>query len=780
MTMTTLSSEGRLRRLCGGMIKRNRSFMLYFGVLLFVLYPMQYMLNIFSKSFDMQLASYEAGNGLVTLISEANAHHTSSTAVLLSIAVFVMTLVMGLAQFGYLHSKKAVDVYHELPVNRCTLALANILAAFATVMAPLAANYLVVLVLGAVKRVMNPLFPIIAPGLLLDLVCWAVVVFAVLCIVAFVAVQVGSIFDNFLFSCELLVVAPTVIYLTIMLFEQMLRGYYYSSSERQWILRTSPITVMAEHYSMQTMTDPKFLYNLLAVGVWLVIALLLLWATMRIYRKRPSELAESSTSRKPLAQLGVLAATYIGAPVCGLLFGSLTGVGEDGYSFVIWSVVFAILIYVLAQVILLRGFKGIKKAVLPGVVTVGLIGAFCMVLTTGGLGFESRLPAASDIQSVNINYRGRYNASLYLADSRKTFEDSSLPGVTLYSYNVKRGVDLESAESIDAVLRLHKVASDSSLDNFSTNRRWTSRILLTYTLQNGRQMTREYNYNELSAVEHELLALENTDEFKQETHPVFLMKARDYASFEIEDSLGFEQASVTNQADMQRLLDALQDDMMAENLLKLEDHTELAPCTIAFTAATPLEYLQLTEDAYNGGFVVVRSSYTNTLRVLEELGLGQFAHPDTGKIAEMRVYYENRFFGDVSPITVQAGIDLAQYTKEMDRIYEVNDQNNMVVQVTDAAQLAQIKAKMFNLGCCDASPAMVTFYDENGSFGGYAHIMPQDLPQAVREQFPEWLQEEWHDLRLNTILATEEGSVGIIGGADGPTEVYVAEIENAR
>ena len=46
MTMTTLSSEGRLRALCGGMIKRNRSNMLYFGVLLFVLYPLQYVRSL--------------------------------------------------------------------------------------------------------------------------------------------------------------------------------------------------------------------------------------------------------------------------------------------------------------------------------------------------------------------------------------------------------------------------------------------------------------------------------------------------------------------------------------------------------------------------------------------------------------------------------------------------------------------------------------------------------------------------------------------------------------
>ena len=177
MTMTTLSSEGRLRGLCGGMIKRNRSFMLYFGVLLFVLYPLQYMLHIFDEGFDSRLGFVANGTGSLNLLNVANAHHNDTTAVLVCMAVFVMTLVIGLSQFGYLHSKKAVDVYHELPVNRSTLAIANILTGFVTVMVPLAANYLVVLLVGTVKWIINPLFPIIAVGLLLDLLCWAIVVF---------------------------------------------------------------------------------------------------------------------------------------------------------------------------------------------------------------------------------------------------------------------------------------------------------------------------------------------------------------------------------------------------------------------------------------------------------------------------------------------------------------------------------------------------------------------------------------------------------------------------
>ncbi|MBQ8669626.1 MAG: hypothetical protein IJ508_00065, partial [Oscillospiraceae bacterium] len=446
MIMTTLSSEGRLRALCGGMIKRNRSNMLYFGVLLFVLYPLQYVLHIFDDNFNIRLLNYANGTGSLNLLGVANAHHTDATAILLCIAVFVMTLVMGLGQFSYLHSKKAVDVYHELPVNRSTLALANVLAGFTTVMVPLTANYLVVLVMGLLKRALTPQFPLIVGGLLIDLVCWAVVVFAVLCIIAFVAVQVGSIFDNFLFSCELLVVCPAVIFLTLNLFQQLLRGFSYSNNDYRWLLYTSPITLMAEHYSSGydvMFADQRYLRGLLMIGIWLVVSIGLLWLTMRLYRKRPSEIAESSTSRCALAQVGVLAGTYLGGTVCGLLFSGVTSRMDERWSFTMWTVIFSVLIYVLAEVILLRGFKGIKKALLPGAITVGAIAAFCIVLSTGGFGYETRVPAPADVTSVSVNYRGRYSdTGLLLAESKTPFEDSSMPGVTLYRYNRKGDVDM--------------------------------------------------------------------------------------------------------------------------------------------------------------------------------------------------------------------------------------------------------------------------------------------------------------------------------------------------
>jgi len=782
MTMTTLSSEGRLRGLCGGMIKRNRSFMLYFGILLFVLYPLQYMLHIFDEHFDERLILSANGTGSINLLNEASAHHIDATAVLVCFAVFAIMLVIGLSQFSYLHSKKAVDVYHELPVNRSTLALANVFASFATVMVPLTANYLVVLAVGTVKWLINPLFPIIAGGLLIDLLCWAVVVFAVLCIIAFVAVQVGSIFDNFLFSCELLVVCPAVIYLTLNLFQHMLRGYTYSNNDFRWLLYTSPITLMAEFYSAggNGLADPRYLRALAAVFVWLIIACLLLWATTRLYHKRPSELAESSTSRKPLAQLGVLAGTYIGGTLCGLLFSQISSRMDERWSFVIWTVIFSILIYVLAEVILLRGFKGIKKALLPGAVTVSLIAIFCVVLATGGLGYETRIPAAADVKTVNVDYRGRYSDNpLLLAETKSTYEDTAMPGVTFYRYNGKRDVDMDTPEGIAAVQRLHLVAADRSLDNFDHgNRRWTSSLTITYTLQNGKQVTRTYDYRELGAVKTELLLLENTDEFKRETHPVFLMDAKSFASFNIVDALGFsEKTVITNQADMQRLMDALKADMEAEDLTKLEDATELAPCYITFEAATPTNLLQLTHDAYNYGSVVVRESYTNTLQVLEQLGLDQFVQPRFENIDSMRVYYDSRFYGGESPITMMDMGNLQQFAKEMHHAYDSEYESDMVSVVTDAAQMAQIRDKMFNLGCIDSGAMTVVFYDAQGNYGGCAQILAKDLPAKVLKVFPEWVLEEYgYDMPI-AVEAThfESSSVAVIGGADGPTEIYVAD-----
>ncbi|MBP0963271.1 MAG: hypothetical protein J6Q99_03135, partial [Oscillospiraceae bacterium] len=208
----------------------------------------------------------------------------------------------------------------------------------------------------------------------------------------------------------------------------------------------------------------------------------------------------------------------------------------------------------------------------------------------------------------------------------------------------------------------------------------------------------------------------------------------------------------------------------------LEDTTELAPCYITFDPATPTNLLQLTQDAYNYGEVMVRESYTNTLQVLRQLGLDRFAQPDFERVDSMRVYYDGRFYGSQSPIGIMDMNNLSQYAKEMQNAYSPDDGSDMVSVVSDPAQMAQLKEKLFNFGCVGDSTMTVVFYDAAGNYGGCAQIMPQDLPTEILTSFPKWVWEEkGYDIPVAFEATYAESSIGVIGGADGPTAIYVTE-----
>ena len=187
--------------------------------------------------------------------------------------------------------------------------------------------------------------------------------------------------------------------------------------------------------------------------------------------------------------------------------------------------------------------------------------------------------------------------------------------------------------------------------------------------------------------------------------------------------------------------------------------------------ATPAEYLMLTQDAYNDGYVVVRSSYTNTLAVLRELGLERFTGVSAGAVSSLKVYYEIWWRSSGSPVMTITPQDSAEFARNMSYAYSEDD--NMMVTVTDRGQISSILQHCFNLGCPDQDPVSVVFYDDQGNYGGAAQIRFEDLPQQVIDSFPEWVRQEKYP--AYTLETVEYDSVAIIGGADGPTEIYVTK-----
>ena len=221
MTTTTLSSKSRFRSLLKGMLRRNRASAIYLFVAIFFFFPLQYILEIQRQLED--LSRYGSASNWLYGPSQVY------TSISLIAMVFILTtapLVLTLAQVSYLHNRRSVDLYHSLPLTRTQLLGANTLAVFLTIAIPYLLNYLLVVIAGIVRVVLGGGEFVLSPGqILLDILGWLTVELVIIALVMLVATQVGSVFENFVFTCELVMAPVAVLGISIITMNTFLVGF---------------------------------------------------------------------------------------------------------------------------------------------------------------------------------------------------------------------------------------------------------------------------------------------------------------------------------------------------------------------------------------------------------------------------------------------------------------------------------------------------------------------------------------------------------------------------
>lgn len=194
--ITATSSPDRFGSLLRGLLKKNISNMVYLALIGFIGIPLPYLLAMFRRW-------EEKGQWVYENISTAD-----RGGLYVGIAVGTVCLlwlagsfILALSGVGYMHNRRAVDLYHSLPVTRGQLLLGHVLANFLTVALPMTANTLLTAALAGIRHGMTPDRAAFHLGAIaLDLLGWYVTAFAIIVMVYLAATQVGSTFDTFLFS----------------------------------------------------------------------------------------------------------------------------------------------------------------------------------------------------------------------------------------------------------------------------------------------------------------------------------------------------------------------------------------------------------------------------------------------------------------------------------------------------------------------------------------------------------------------------------------------------
>lgn len=547
--MTTAKSSfklGRVMPVYKNLMKRNIGSMVFYGALIFVFFTLQYMFEIakFYREPDIVRRSWD-------MIGPSQAFNGFSVSFFVMIAI-VAPIVIATDMFGYMQNRRSVDVYHSLPLTRCELYAAHTAAALTCACVPVAVNFLIVAAASFGSPVKN------AGAILAEMLCWVAISMVLVALTAFAAVSVGTVFDTAIFSIGLNISLAAVYITVLMMGEMLLYGFALDERKMQLVYKLSPVSLIIgrQTVDINRLSGLEFLAeNNIAVAVWTVVGILLLLAGALIYKKRPSERAETVGNMNAMQVFLRSAGTFVVGTMLGAMF---CGVFELENEMILVAAVMAgsVITYFVGDALLSRNIKALPKALPKAVITSLGVTAVMAAMIMGGLGYEGRVPAANNVEAVNIKwYQGRFKNEPNLTSSRS------------------EGIMLQSPEAVELIINAHK---EQSMAEKTTDRDayFQTSLNLAYDLKDGSRMLRSYNgvCNETYDV---LFKLESQPEFIKANHPIYRISDDMIDGVNVYNALGTEHKALQlDAAQKAKLADALRVDMLAQPAGEFDSSTK--------------------------------------------------------------------------------------------------------------------------------------------------------------------------------------------------------------
>lgn len=723
MTVANCSSKKTGWVLLRRLLRQNlRAGVLIFG-LVFLIHPLQYL-------WGNLIGDYFSGAAYIyTDLSQR-----------LCFLLILLFWEMALTQMKWLHTPRAVDLFHSLPVSREALLLANAGAAFLTVAIPVGLNYLIILAVGFGNR--GRILPSDAPmpflpgEILLDYCGWMVTGLTIVAAVALTATLVGRRLENLLFSAMLLVAPFAVCLLTGAVLQSYLIGWPMWMAFEDLMVAACPLLIMfyrGEIFAMRGwggLASANWL-----ILIWAALSCLLLWLACRCCKKRPSEQADTSGAGEPLNSLGRLAVVYLGGMFFGMLAHEMSWwpSPQDPTMMVRWFP-FPLAVFLcgmaaalLWQLVIGRGFAGLKRAILPMAGMAAAVAVAAWAICSGGLGYADRVPDPASLESVGISYQGRY---WNLARVRRS---------TLRSDD--REVTLTDPEGIRLVTEIHRDLIQRQQS--AGEKRWLGGVL-SFWYSNG--MTRSFSQNisdrwQGPARNLELLLdLEENLELRQQTDPRFTVLPEDVTSIRVSDVTGLSTtAPIRDKEAVRTIIEAAKADAWTTDYAAFREGSARAAAYLAIETRPIEDYGEVPERTLWRDFrLPVYQGDENTLAALEELGLGSSLLPRTERVEKLLVEWwpdptnkVGAYWSGIGPCDLDPVGDpcLPEYNYSEDELFE------------EPEQIEELLSLCLGADCHPSTPGFLITVMGKDRQGSTFWLSREDAPAYVEE----WFQENAHE-----------------------------------
>ena len=569
MTSTISSNKpaGEIRAVFGWSLKKRLGLMGLFTGLNFMAMPLILFLALNNAKTNRDLLP---ANGYTIDLNNVFAACVRLVFPLLVLPLsLLLVIILSVLLYGYMHQKRSVDLFHSLPVRRGPLLGGRFLAGVVMLAVPLAISFLVSVLLCLyfgleAAQYLPYLGKAFAWILFISVVCF---LFSTL-----MAVCSGTTFDMVISIVVISVTYPLLIVLARMVAGMLLPGLMVKNLLGSVVTTALSPFAAAFIYFVPGEAGIEFgSFGPAFVVWWVFLAAVMAVAAVVLYRKRKSECAESNFAF-PLPKIFIrFIATGAAGFACALVFFSTL---NSDASFWVGLLAGSFAAHIIAEAVYGRGFKGLKRSFGYYGVFLAAFAVYYGILATGAFGFDTRIPTASRVTSVEINISDIvFSSSGYNGNFQNT-------EFTVWSKDHKEKIarvqrELKNPASVQKAVSYHKELVSAirgagypyRVSPFSS-----SGVTFTYHLQDGTSVDRSYPYRTVRELADDktqeklnglMESLQTDKEFRSTGDPIFYLTPDFVKSVTLIPESGGEGTTIVpDRAKIQELIEALREDTL--------------------------------------------------------------------------------------------------------------------------------------------------------------------------------------------------------------------------
>ncbi len=539
--------------------------------------------------------------------------------------LILLAVVCGLSLFGYLFSRKKVDMYHSLPVRRELYFTMKTVTAVLIFLVPYLTNLVLACIVGSAKGILiGELVPTILCLILVHLLGFL----SVFLLSSIAVLLTGQLAVSLVLLGLIMVYPSLLLYNLTSCFEIFFLTYFPISDIMDRYLQTfSPIARLVGLLSLNYSAEVPFLDVEFCVGVLGLFLMTALGFLLSFYffRHRPMEAAGTALAfhwcHIPARFLGALPLSIY----CAVSFVSFSSSGSTYWGWFFFGLCFGFLLsWTVIDIIIHLDFRKVFSHVRQMAVCAAFLAGIIVFFIFDLAGYDSYQPGKDRIQSMGVlmpSYLSDYGEidvcekqdelSLCYSSQRTLLKDMEITEFSeLFSFAEEA---LNHSQTGNPILlsSLSDIGSDTEYDT----------ILVRYTLKSGRSIYRCY----YCPAEEELRAsycnLYNMPEYKEFYYGLLQLPESWLAHAYLTDSLGTESRSLSETESCELFLAYCAD---LRELMSSDLKTDYPIGYVSFSAQTPENQ---TYDCIAGTYPVY-PRFSRTIGYMQAHGLDLTAIPD--------------------------------------------------------------------------------------------------------------------------------------------------------